>query len=495
MTMEWSALWRLGWPLWVLLIGAFLSLMASVLHRPRAFRAAGLVATLTFGLAAYGFFQQVLQGRPVHILNLLVFDYLGQTLGWILSLIGLVSVILSYRYWTEREETLYETIPLMVFAAFGMCLMVSTTHLITLVLALELMSLSLYVLVGTRRLDPAAGEAALKYFLLGSVSAAFMLFGISFLYGATGALDLSVFSRLIVSPYGALLFQLGVLLLLLGFAFKVAAVPFHFWAPDAYEGAPAPVTGFMATGVKVAAFGALLRVLQVLIQWEALPLGKLLLGLSLATMVVGNLTALRQRSLKRIMAYSSIAHAGYLLLGLAALVQVRSLDTQSVGPILFYLTVYGLLTLGTFGILTALCRGDREIGDLDDLNGLAERHPALAAALSIFLISLAGIPPTAGFFAKYLLFGLAIQAGLIPYAVLGILASAVSLYYYLGPVVRMYFKEASEKTLYPQMGIGVRLVLALLVLGVFYLGIFPGKALELFGGNPSPPVEQSANLR
>jgi NADH-quinone oxidoreductase subunit N len=366
----------------------------------------------------------------------------------------------------------------MVFAALGMGLMVATTHLLTLVLALELMSLSLYVLVGTRRSDSTSSEAALKYFILGSVASAFMLFGISFLYGTTGTLNVADFGQRVIASDQAPLFQIGVLLLLLGLAFKAAAVPLHFWAPDAYDGAPAPVTGFMATGVKVAAFGALLRLLQVLVQWEALDLERWLGGLSLATMLVGNFTALRQTSIKRLMAYSSIAHAGYLLLGLTALVKGSEWRLEVLSPILFYLAVYGMLTLGVFAILTSLCRSNREINTLDDLNGLAERHPALAGALSIFLISLAGIPPTAGFFAKYLLFGQAIKSGLYLLATLGILSSAVSLYYYLAPVARMFFRNRDAGTLFPQMGSVVKLLVLILTLGAFYLGILPSRLLS-----------------
>jgi NADH-quinone oxidoreductase subunit N len=195
-------------------------------------------------------------------------------------------------------------------------------------------------------------------------------------------------------------------------------------------------------------------------------------------MLVGNFTALRQKSLKRLMAYSSIAHAGYLLLGLATLIQGGQWNLEVLSPILFYLLVYGLLTLGVFSILTGLCRSDREIQTLDDLNGLAERHPALAAALSIFLISLAGIPPSAGFFAKYLLFGQAIHHGLYTLAILGILSSAVSLYYYLAPVVRMFFRKWEPQTLFPQMGFGAKVLVFVMVIGTLYLGILPGRILD-----------------
>jgi len=465
------------WPLLVLAGGAFFSLITSVWGGRRSFRVTGLVALAVFVAAAYGFASMASPEFRIDS-GILRFDSLGALLGFLICLIGAVTVLFSYRYWENMAEPIREVLPLIVFAALGMVLMVLTTHLLTLVLALELMSLCLYVLVGSRRSDPKSSEGAIKYFLLGSVAAAFLLFGISFLYGATGQMDLALMAQNPVPASMALLFQVGVMLLLLGLAFKVAAVPFHFWAPDVYDGAPAPVTGFMAAGVKVAAFGAWLRVLQVLVSWEVLELRTLLTGLALATMFVGNLTALRQRSFKRIMAYSSVAHAGYLLLGLATLVRGGHFDYEGMGVILFYLGTYALLTLGVFALLTLLSSQGKEVGDLSELNGLAYRRPWIAAALSIFLISLAGIPPTAGFVAKYFLFARAIDVGLVWPAVLGILTSAVSLYYYLGPVVQMYFHEAPEAAAAPAAGWGLKLLVSFLVIGAFYLGLFPGKFLS-----------------
>ncbi len=478
MSFDASTLLSQGWPLLVLVSAAFLTLVSSVLAaRVRMALAAGL-ACLALLVAGAGFCWQWRLGSSV-TWDFLVWDPFGNLLGLLACAIGLVTALSSYRYWTEQKEKIPEFFALLLFSVVGMVLMSSTTQLLTLVFGLEVMSLSLYVLVAFRRADPESGEAGFKYFLLGAVATAFLLFGVSLFYGATGSLDLKIlYSGPIAAPF-QMIFKLGAVLLLLGFAFKVAAVPFHFWAPDAYDGAPAPVTGFMAAGVKVAAFGALIRVVEALVRVDYIPLQRMLLYLSVATMLVGGLAALRQTSVKRIMAYSSISHAGYLLLGVATLIRGDQFVPENLSAILFYLLSYALLTLGAFAVLTALSSGGREIGRLQDLDGLADRHPVLAAMLGLFLISLAGLPPTAGFVAKYYLFSQAIEMGLYSYAIIGILASAVSLYYYLGPVVRMYFQDAKHPVLFPTWAPVTRVLLALMVLAVFYFGIMPGRMVQL----------------
>jgi NADH-quinone oxidoreductase subunit N len=478
MHLDVAQLLALGWPLGILLLAALLSLATAVFPQKIRFPLTAMVAFLGFAISAFGFIVQWRQGNSIAI-DLLVFDPFGNFLGVLVSLIGLVTTILSYPYLLSQEELIPEYFSLLLFAVSGMVLMVSTTQLLTFVLGLEVMSLSLYVLVGLRRLDELSGEAAFKYFLLGSVATAFLLFGISLFYGATGTLDLKALGSVAVHPDLQMIFKWGALLILLGFAFKVAAVPFHFWAPDAYDGAPYPVTGFMATGVKVAAFGALLRVVQALLPSDILPMPQFFIGLSLATMVVGNIAALGQRSLKRLMAYSSISHAGYLLLGVATVVRIGSFQETVLSPILYYLAAYGLLTLGVFAVLTLLSSRGTEINRLKDLDGLADQHPVLAATLGIFLISLAGIPPSAGFLAKYYLFSQAIKVGLYPLAIVGILASAISLYYYLGPVVRMYFRPGEKRLLLPSISPVYKILVTLLVIGVFYLGLLPQQPVAM----------------
>lgn len=477
MSLDLVRMWELEWPYLALLGLALFSLIPAAFPARHRAKLTALVAALGFLLCAQGFYYQADLGVAA-AMDLLVFDRFGNLLSALMCLTGFVTVLVSYAYWNSQAETIPEYYTLLLFSVFGMTTMVFTTQLLVFVLGLEILSLSLYALVGFRRYDPRSGEAAFKYFLLGSVATAFLLLGVAMLYGATGTMDLAKLPASLSDPALQPIYQLSALLILLGFAFKVAAVPFHFWAPDAYDGAPMPVTGFMAAGVKIAAFGALLRVMQAWAPSVSLPWQKWIVMLAFATMLIGNLVALRQQHLKRLMAYSSIAHAGYLLLGFAALV-AGGFRPEAISPILSYLAVYSLMTLGVFAVLTLLSSRGVEVNHLNDLDGLADRHPAVAAALSVFLISLAGVPPTAGFLAKYYLFSQAIEVGLYPLAIAGILASAISLYYYLGPIVRMYFHHREKVLEVPPVNPAFKLLLALLVVGVFYLGLFPGKMVEL----------------
>ena len=483
-TADLQNLWHYGWPLIILTGTGFLALVSSVIAGHHRLKITGAVAALGLLAALLGYawvaYPWMNSAASVQV-AFLSFDFFGFLLSALVSLIGLLAVLLSYRYWRAQSEHIPEVFALIAFAVLGMALMVSTTHLLTFVLGLEVMSLSLYILVALRRHDLGSSEASFKYFLLGSVATAFLLFGLSLFYGASGVLDLRLVT--VDSIVGMeTVFKLGAILILLAFAFKVAAVPLHFWAPDVYEGAPTPITGFMATGVKVAAFGALIRVAQVFNAFDFIPLSKLFLGLSLATMLVGSFTGLRQKSIKRIMAYSSIAHAGYLLLGLASMVQEKTVTPELLSPLVFYLITYSMLTLGAFAVLTALSSGGEEINQLDQFAGFGDKHPVYSAILSLFLLSLAGLPPTAGFFAKYYLFSQAIRLGLYPFAIVGIIASAISLYYYLAPIVMMYFKTKEKPLSLPAMGWIFKVIVAAMVIGVFYLGLFPGRLIQVVKG-------------
>jgi len=496
MNLDLKSFFFLTWPLIALLTGALFSLITAVFPRRNRLLLTAVTAGFFFALAAAGFALKWRQELNASF-HFFTVDPFGSFLACAVCVIGLISTLVSYPYLRSQTEPIPEYYSMLLFAVAGMVMMSSTTQLLTLVLGLEVMSLSLYVLVGLRRLDERSGEGAFKYFLLGSVATAFMLFGISLYYGATGSLDLVQLEGLNLTATLPLL-RWGALLLLLGFAFKVAAVPFHFWAPDVYDGAPMPVTGFMATGVKVAAFGALIRVIQRLAGVEPMTLQQLFIGLSLATMVAGNLAALRQEHLKRIMAYSSIAHAGYLLLGMATLVSGAGFIEANVSAVLLYLATYSVLTLGAFAVLSLLSSSGHEVNRLKDLDGLSERHPVLAAALSVFLISLAGIPPTAGFLAKYYLFSQAIGMGFYGLAILGILSSAVSLYYYLGPVVRMYFRpQGHQALLVPRASPLFRGLMVLMLLAVFYLGLFPSWPVSWTRASPiftSSPAEARQSM-
>jgi len=364
---------------------------------------------------------------------------------------------------------------LVLFAAVGMMLLASARDMILLFVSLELMSISVYILTGYARGNPRSSEAALKYFLIGAFASAFLLYGIALLYGVTGTMRLATAGPAIVAAVsrGDLVLTAGLGLLLIGFGFKVAAVPFHMWTPDAYEGAPTPVTAFMATGVKAAAFVALLRILTM----DLLPAREVwhsaVWWLAVLTMIVGNLIALSQESVKRMLAYSSVAHAGYLLVGVAA----ASALGRSAS--IFYLAAYTVMTVASFAVVMHVAgAGDRR-SLVEDYRGLGWRRPGLAAALVIFLLSLAGFPPTAGFVGKLYLLQAAVDAGETSLAVTLVLTSLVAYYYYFRVIWKMYFESAPEDVVVPERASrGFRLVTALCAGLMIVVGLFPSRAVN-----------------
>ena len=327
---------------------------------------------------------------------------------------------------------------LLLLAVVGMISMASATDLIVVFLSLEILSLALYVLVGFNLHEPKSAEASLKYFLLGAFASGFFLYGAALLYGATGTTNIAQIGQALDASSNQLYLYAGTALLVVGFGFKIAMAPFHMWTPDAYQGAPTPVTGFMSVATKTAAFAAFMRVLMLALPASQASWGWALAILAAVTMTLGNLAALRQTSLKRMLAYSSIAHAGYALVGL-----VPGTPGGAVA-VLFYMLSYALMNLGAFAVLVALeKRGDNDVLR-GDMSGLADRRPGLAAAMAIFMFALAGIPPFVGFFAKFFVFGAAAEAGWIWLVVIGVINSVISAYYYLSVVVAMYFKPQPE---------------------------------------------------
>jgi len=387
-----------------------------------------------------------------------------------------LTVLLSEGY-LEREGLLApEYYPLLVFATLGMMLMAGGDDLMVVFLGLELMSISAYVLAGIDRKSPSGAEAAFKYFLIGGFASAFLLYGIALAYGATGTTNLTLLGaqvRTLGLGHSTMLL-LGLGLLLVGFGFKVAAVPFHMWAPDVYDGAPTPVTAFMAAGVKAAGFVALLRVLVE--GFEAAPAWQgIVWWLAVLTMLGGNVVALAQRRVKRMLAYSSVAHAGYLL---AAVATGTALGSAAV---LFYLLAYVLTTLAAFALLAAKGRhGERDV-EIDDLAGLSARHPGLAFALSVCMLSLLGFPGTAGFIGKWYILLAATGAGQGVLAAVLAVATIISAGYYLPVIMAMYMKAEPSAAAHEGVRLG-RLPAAVVtaaVLGLLALGIEPGRALDL----------------
>ncbi len=407
-----------------------------------------------------------------HMVALDPFRYAA--LGILLIAVGL-TIVISLGY-MERERLLApEYYGLILLAAVGMMLLAGAVDFIVLFLGLEVMSVAAYVLVAFNRGNQASVEAGLKYFLIGAFASAFLLYGIALLYGATGTTNIILVGVQLSSGSVSILSALGVGMLLIGFSFKVAAVPFHMWAPDVYDGAPTPVTGLMATGIKAAAFLALIRVLmQGLAPVEAL-WQPVISTLAILTMVIGNLVALSQRSIKRMLAYSSIAHAGYLL------VAVWPGSRLGAAALLMYLLAYGITTLAAFGILAMLGRGGERDVTVDDIAGLASQRPWMAFAMAICMLSLLGFPGTFGFIAKWLVLSSAVFEGQWLLAVVMVLASVVSAGYYLPVIMAMYMRDAEPGVTYSGVTVwgAAAGVVAVAIVGIILLGLWPPDLIDL----------------
>ena len=382
-------------------------------------------------------------------------------------------VMLSMDYLARTGGESGEYYSLVLFATGGMMLLASAGDLIVVFLSLELMSLSLYVLAGLFKTRLTSGEASMKYFLLGAFASSFLIYGIALLYGATGSTNLDRIAASAAAKSGDPLLLVGLGLLLVGFGFKISSVPFHMWAPDVYEGAPTSITALIATGSKAAAFAALIRVLVVALRGAQPDWTALLWGLAALTMTIGNVVALAQSNLKRMLAYSSIAHVGYMLMGLVAG------GTAGPGAVLFYLLAYTFTTIGAFGAIGLCARAGEEAVEVGDYGGLARRPPVLAATLALFLLSLIGIPPLAGFVAKFYLFGSAVRAGYIWLTVIAVLNSAVAAYYYLRVIVYMYMREPDVEGVSVAPSFAGSLALAIALVGIVLLGIIPAPFADL----------------
>jgi NADH-quinone oxidoreductase subunit N len=429
------------------------------------------------GLAGAAIASVALWNGNVSSFGVVVADNFGLFVTWILIVVGLLSLAISGPT-VERERLPQgEYYALMLFALAGMMLMATATDLLVIFLALEVLSLAVYVLTGIRRDKQVATEAAFKYFLLGGFASAFFLYGIAFTYGLTGSTHLDRVATLVAQSAAPTPMQLvAVGLLLVGFAFKVSAVPFQMWTPDAYEGAPPAVTGFMSTGVKAAAFAAFVRVFlsafaPLRSEWSGI-----VWVVAAATMVVGTVVGLVQSNVKRMLAYSSIAHGGYLLV---ALVSANDLGK---GAVLFYLLSYAVTNLGAFGVIALLDTALWPNDQVRDYAGLWQEHPVLAGLMTVFLLSLGGFPPMAGFIAKWYVFSAAIKAGYYWLAIIGVLTSVVSVFFYLRIVVMMYMTPTESPARFPEVPwiAGTALVLSAIL--ILYLGILPTRVLDLAAG-------------
>jgi NADH-quinone oxidoreductase subunit N len=394
--------------------------------------AAGLAITLGFTLAQIG--RPAITGFS----GMVARDGFSAFLNSLQVISGLLGVTLAFGYVKRMGLERGEYYTLLLFSVAGMMLMVQAANLIVVFLALELLSIPLYVLAAFNRTQAASEEAGLKYFLLGAFSTGFVVYGIALVFGATGTTSLT--GILASTPTSILLLTIGAALILVGFGFKVAAVPFHMWTPDVYQGAPTSVTGFMAAGAKIAGFAALLRVFSTAFPALSVDLTPILSALAALTMIVGNLLAISQTDIKRMLAYSSIAHAGYILM---AFVPYGNPDVApvSIAAGLFYLVAYAVTNFGTWAVVIAVEKQEGKGLDIADYAGLGRKYPALAAAMTVFMLSLIGFPPTLGMVGKFYLFRAVLDGGFVWLAIIGVVTSLISAYYYLRVVVNMYMKD------------------------------------------------------
>jgi len=390
----------------------------------------------------------------------------------ILCIVGILTMVFSNDVVEREQLPAGEYYALTLFGISGMMLMAAAVDLLVIFLALEVLSLAVYVLTGLRRSSAQGAEAAFKYFLLGAFSSAFFLYGIAFAFAVTGSTRLDAVAAAMLSGPTQPLALLAVGLMAVGFSFKVSAVPFHMWTPDAYEGAPTVVTAFMSTAVKAAAFAAFARVFLSTLEPFQGHWGPVLSVIAVATMIVGSVLGVLQSNIKRMLAYSSIAHAGYLLLGIVAA------NRSGKAAILFYLLAYAVANLGALGIVALLGTADEPHDQLRDFAGLWRSRPGLAGLLTVFLLSLGGFPPTAGFIAKWYIFSAAMQEGHYWLAIIGVLTSVISVFFYLRIVVMMYMTEEAGAPARPRISIPSMLALTFAVLATFYLGVLPTKVLD-----------------
>ncbi len=437
--------------------------------------------------------------------GMIVLDELRLGFTFVFLVVSALTILVSM-VWVENERLpAGEFHSLLMFATAGMMFMASAGDLVMVFLGLEILSIATYVMCGFRRTDIRSNESSMKYFILGSFSSAFLLYGIALTYGATstaaglpGTTNIAEIARRLPDAQYPLLLFAGAAMMLVGFGFKIATAPFHVWTPDVYEGAPTPVTAFMAAGPKAAGFASFMRVFLIAFpfvvatankgvpgQIHAAWLGALFV-LATLTMTVGNVVAIAQNNVKRMLAYSSIAHAGYALVGFIAAGAAPNVEQRNaaIAAVIFYLLTYAVMNLGAFAVVQLIARaGDRRT-EVEDYNGIGFQSPWLAFCLSLFLFSLLGMPLTAGFIGKVMVFRAALDQGYYVLVVIGVLNTAVSAYYYLRLIIVMFFRERTTVWNAPRIPASIGLALVLTILGVLYLGLFPGRVINALQTKP-----------
>jgi len=443
--------------------------------------------------------------------GMIVLDELRLGFTFVFLVVSALTILVSM-VWVENEQLpAGEFHSLLMFATAGMMFMASAGDLVMVFLGLEILSIATYVMCGFRRTDVRSNESSMKYFILGSFSSAFLLYGIALIYGATstvagipGTTNIAEIARRLPDAQYPLLLFAGAAMLLVGFGFKIATAPFHVWTPDVYEGAPTPVTAFMAAGPKAAGFASFMRVFLIAFPFVLASTNKSVAGqihgawlgvlfvLAILTMTVGNVVAIAQNNVKRMLAYSSIAHAGYALVGFIAAGASPDIDHRNaaIAAVIFYLLAYAVMNIGAFAVVQLIARGGDRRTEVEDYNGIGFQSPWLAFALSLFLLSLLGMPLTAGFIGKVMVFRAALDQHYYALVVIGVLNSAVSAYYYLRLIIVMFFRERSTAWTAPPIPASIGLALVLTILGVLYLGLFPGRVINSLQAKPAVSVSQ-----
>jgi NADH-quinone oxidoreductase subunit N len=472
------------------LFGMLVMLLDPVMDERRSQRTLGGIA-LIGGIAALAatLFQAQQQYWGFGFWNMVKVDAFSVFFHFVVAAVTVLVILSSYEYMEVQQIRAGEYYGLLLFGAVGMDLMSSAMELVLIFIALEISSISTYILAGFRRRSAISAESSVKYFLLGSFATAFFLYGVALMFGATGSTNIvrigEALRPFLVCPpgtgvfdchHGPLLAYLGIALMFVGLGFKVAAAPFHIWTPDVYEGAPAPVVGFMSTAPKAAVFAVLIRIF-----FQAQAPGRIwLIWVAAAlSMTIGNIAALVQDNIKRLLAYSSIAHAGYLLIAFAVW---PGGDTRNgITAAMFYTASYAAMNVGAFAVVGHLAGAGERYVTLEDYSGLGRRSPLLAAILTIFLLSLIGIPITGGFFAKFYVFSSALQQNLVGLVIIGVINSAIASYYYLRVIVFMYMREPQQEVPVTPVPLGLGIALALSLAATIYLGILPNRVLEYAG--------------
>jgi NADH-quinone oxidoreductase subunit N len=481
----------LGWllPYLILAVAGMLLVLAEAFYKgeDRTYLSTLAVAgSLAAAISSVVLYRQLGPGETKQLMGtMLIADRLGYVLSTAFSLLTALTALMSPGHQRAHDWRMGEYYGLLLLSASGMVMLAHASNLVTVFLGIETMSIGVYIMVAMRRRSRRGNEAAMKYFLIGSFATGFLMYGMALLYGASGTLSLVRMQGALASTANPGLVIAGAFLLVVAFGFKIAAVPFHMWAPDAYEGAPTPVTAFMAAAVKGAAVAAMIRVFGVALGGDVLPYGTLgwaspLVVIAAITITVGNIGAVRQDNIKRMLAYSSISHAGVLMVGLCAMGLGSPTGLSS---LVYYILSYSITTMGAFAIVAYVGSKGRERLFVDDYAGFASQHPAAALAMVICLLSLGGIPPTGGFFGKFYVFKSAMDVyngQLLWLVIVGVVNSAISIYYYLRIVTAMYFREANAPFTVTRSA-GLVFVIALMPILVLEMGIMPGWWLRLIG--------------